>query len=795
MAVRTKAAPPTPGSRSSAEPKLNESACVHASCDLIGDVRVGGDVLIAPGTSIRADEGFPFSIGDGTNIQDGVVIHGLEQGRVIGDDGNSYSAWIGKNTCITHLALIHGPAYVGDDCFIGFRSTVFNARVGSGCIVMMHALIQDVEIPAGRYVPSGSVITNQQQADRLPEVQEVDRAFVRHVVEINEALRAGYRCAEAPASHRAFSGPSGSRKSARNGSEFGVDPGVERKAASERKMSLNAETVEQVRSLLNQGYKVGTEVADKRRFKTGSWLSGPSLQGRDSQVLADLEACLAEHEGQYVRLVGIDPKAKTRVLESIVQRPGESSNGSASAATKAPAPSNSVSNGSNGNGSRTPSPIASGNLEENVRSLLTSGYKVGIEHADKRRFKTGSWLVGQTFDGTQTRQEQVLAGVENCLREFDGEYVRLVGIDPRARVRVSETIIQRPGETASTSARLPVVARPSSNGSGGGRVATNGNLEENVRSLLASGYKVGLEYADKRRFKTGSWLVGQTFDGTQTHQDRVLSEIYACLGEYEGQYVRLVGIDPRARIRVSETIIQRPGEASNGNSATSAPSRSASSYSSPAASSGLSAEIVEQVRSLLRGGYRVGTEHASPRRFKTGSWQSCPAIESQNEAQVLAELEACLSDHQGEYVRLIGIDTNTKRRVAETIIQRPGQSSSTSTKSSSAPANAAKGFGQSAASYQSSRSTAVKTRLEAEVVDQVRALLKGGFTIGTEHADKRRFKTGSWHICSPIESKQESEVLAKLEACMNEHPGEYVRLLGIDSHAKRRVLEQVIQRP
>jgi len=36
---------------------------------------------------------------------------------------------------------------------------------------MMHALIQDVEIPAGKYVPSGSVITNQQQADRLRDVE------------------------------------------------------------------------------------------------------------------------------------------------------------------------------------------------------------------------------------------------------------------------------------------------------------------------------------------------------------------------------------------------------------------------------------------------------------------------------------------------------------------------------------------------------------------------------------------------------------------------------------------------
>ncbi len=101
----------------------------------------------------------------------------MEQGRVIGDDRKKYSVWIGENASITHMALIHGPAYVGENSFIGFRSTVFNARVGAGCIVMMHALIQDVEIPPGKYVPSGAIITNQQQADRLPDVQDEDEGI------------------------------------------------------------------------------------------------------------------------------------------------------------------------------------------------------------------------------------------------------------------------------------------------------------------------------------------------------------------------------------------------------------------------------------------------------------------------------------------------------------------------------------------------------------------------------------------------------------------------------------------
>ena len=177
MAARTKAAPPTPWSGNSATPKVDESAYVHSFSRLIGDVKVGANVFVAPGSSIRADEGTPFFIGDSSNIQDGVVIHGLESGRVVGDDNREYSVWIGKNTCITHMALIHGPAYVGDECFIGFRSTVFNAKIGDGCIVMMHALIQDVEIPPGKYVPSGAVIVNQQQAERLPNVIDSDRSF------------------------------------------------------------------------------------------------------------------------------------------------------------------------------------------------------------------------------------------------------------------------------------------------------------------------------------------------------------------------------------------------------------------------------------------------------------------------------------------------------------------------------------------------------------------------------------------------------------------------------------------
>ncbi|ELR99546.1 ribulose bisphosphate carboxylase small subunit [Gloeocapsa sp. PCC 73106] len=646
MNILTTAAPPTPWSKNLAQPKIDPSAYVHSFANLIGDVYVGANVLIAPGTSIRADEGSPFYIGEATNIQDGVVVHGLEQGRVVGDDQKEYSVWIGKETCITHMALIHGPAYVGDKCFIGFRSTIFNAKVGHGCIVMMHSLIQDVEIPPGKYVSSGMVITNQQQADRLPDVQAGDSAFAHHVVEINEALAAGYLCAADKACINPIKQKLNTVNQNINGNKH-----VET-------MSVNGDVREQVRNLLAQGYKLGTEYADERRFKTKSWLSGTSPQGqREDQVMQEIAQILKEHQGEYVRLIGIDTNQKRRVLELTIQRPGDTTT------TSAPTTSNNPS--------------------------TTAHY---------------------------------------------------------------------------------------SNGNG------QSDVSEQVKSLLQQGYQIGLEHADRRRFKTKSWLSGGIITSNRVNQ--VLQEIEANLGEHPGEYVRLVAIDPQAKRRVVETIIQRPDQDSN---VVVAPkSQAPSSVKTTSKAQGLDSETINQIRGLLSQGYTIGTEHADKRRFKTKSWHSCAPIETQRESEVLGALEACLVEHQGEYVRLIGIDPKQKRRVLEIIIQRP-QDSQPSVRSSEPVSTTT----ETTQKYSSSS----KGSLDSETLSQLRNLLSQGYTIGSEHADKRRFKTQSWHSCAPIETQRESEVIAAIEACLVEHQGEYVRLIGIDPKQKRRVLEIIIQRP
>jgi carbon dioxide concentrating mechanism protein CcmM len=641
------AAPPTPWSRHLAEASIDPTAYVHPFSRIIGDVYIGANVMVAPGVSIRADEGTPFHIGAGSNVQDGVVIHGLEQGRVTGDDQSSYSVWVGNNASLTHMALIHGPAYVGDDSFIGFRSTVFNAKVGKGCIVMMHALIQDVEIPPGRYVASGSIITNQQQADRLPNVQEMDTAFAHHVVGINDALRVGYRCAE--------------------DDECIIPIRNERTELSStyergQSMFLNSETIEQVRQLLLQGYRVGTEHADERRYKVNAWTScAPIQSNRESEVVAALETCLIDHEGEYVRLIGIDANAKRRVLETLIQRPGQ----------QVSAPAKSMATTSASRVSSAGSGLLSAEVIGQVRQLLAQGYRIGTEYANARRYKANAWDSGALIQSN--RESDVIAALEASLRENEGAYVRLIGVDPGAKRRVLELLIQKSdGPVAGARGHGSAAGNSSPAYSSSSSSSLSSDALAKVRQLLAQGNRIGAEHANQRQFKANAW---QNCPVIQSNREsEVLTTIEACLSEHEGEYVRLIGIDPKAKRRVLEVIIQRPGQ----NSGTSSTNRASSSHASTTSStpaysqpSSLDAQVLTQIRQLLAQGHQIGLEHSDKRRYRANAWESGTLIQTSRESEVVAALEAELREYEGEYVRLIGVDPKAKRRVAETLIRKP----------------------------------------------------------------------------------------------------------------------------
>jgi ribulose bisphosphate carboxylase small subunit len=94
------------------------------------------------------------------------------------------------------------------------------------------------------------------------------------------------------------------------------------------------------------------------------------------------------------------------------------------------------------------------------------------------------------------------------------------------------------------------------------------------------------------------------------------------------------------------------------------------SSSQPHTATSLAPDVAQQVQSLVAQGYPIGIEYVDPRRFNTGAWKSCNTIPTDQAGDALTQLSACLHEHQGNYVRIFGIDP-AKRRVMETVVQRP----------------------------------------------------------------------------------------------------------------------------
>jgi carbon dioxide concentrating mechanism protein CcmM len=311
-------------------------------------------------------------------------------------------------------------------------------------------------------------------------------------------------------------------------------------------------------------------------------------------------------------------------------------------------------------------------------------------------------------------------------------------------------------------------------------------VRQEIRRVLSQGNRVGIEFADARRFRTGSW---QSAPIAQGNESTVLASITAVLEEHQGEYVQLLGVDPKSRTRVLELMIQRPDGAVTQVGKSKSAGGAAVAATSNGAGNGGGGDVAGIVRQLLNQGYRIGTEFADARRYRATSWTSGPSYQGTREGEAIAMLTELVAAHEHDYVRLIGIDTTARRRVTEVLIHKPGE-----------PVTLSTGGGSQTTSFNSSfvGSNAVgnvKTTLSPEIVASVRRLLESSYQISTEHADIRRFRSSSWHTCKPVSATRIQDAITQLETCLTDHQGEYVRLIGIDKQAKRRVHEEIIQRP
>ncbi|MBE9180648.1 ribulose bisphosphate carboxylase small subunit [Oculatella sp. LEGE 06141] len=152
------------------------------------------------------------------------------------------------------------------------------------------------------------------------EYNEVLHRSNRRLGEVNLAAQQMAREESAPA-NPAVAGNGQTRHATQENRPYSTQPANDERNRNGQPTDLNQETAKTLKDLLNQGYRVGLEYVNERRFRTNSWQSYAVVQGNPREAIATLEACLADHDNDYVRLVGIEPNARRRVVETIVHRP------------------------------------------------------------------------------------------------------------------------------------------------------------------------------------------------------------------------------------------------------------------------------------------------------------------------------------------------------------------------------------------------------------------------------------------------------------------------------------------
>ncbi|MCG7391375.1 gamma carbonic anhydrase family protein [Microvirga sp. ACRRW] len=147
---------------------------------VIGKVRLGGDVGIWFGAVLRGDNEM-IDIGEGTNIQEGAVLHT--------DMGAPLS--VGAGCTIGHSAILHGCT-IGENSLIGMGATVLNhVRIGRNCLVGANALVTE-----GKEFPDNSLIVGAPaKAIRVLDEAAIERLrwSAKHYVENWKRFAKGMR--------------------------------------------------------------------------------------------------------------------------------------------------------------------------------------------------------------------------------------------------------------------------------------------------------------------------------------------------------------------------------------------------------------------------------------------------------------------------------------------------------------------------------------------------------------------------------------------------------------------------
>ena len=122
------------------DPQIHPEAWVAKTAVVIGDVQLAAGASLWPTAVARGDVS-AIVVGEGSNVQDGAVLHG----------DNDQPVTIGADVTIGHRAVVHG-ATLNDGCLIGIGAIVLNGvTIGEEALVAAGSVVTR-DVPAGALV-------------------------------------------------------------------------------------------------------------------------------------------------------------------------------------------------------------------------------------------------------------------------------------------------------------------------------------------------------------------------------------------------------------------------------------------------------------------------------------------------------------------------------------------------------------------------------------------------------------------------------------------------------------------
>lgn len=154
-------------------PSIHPGAFVAPTASIIGDVTMGADSSAFYGVCIRGDTA-AIRIGDGTNLQDNVVLHA--------DPG--FSTTVGDRVSVGHTAVVHGCT-IEDDCLIGMSATILNgALIGTGSLIAAGAVVlEGMQVPPRSLVAGVPAKVRRELSDEEYESVKSNAAHYRQLAQ------------------------------------------------------------------------------------------------------------------------------------------------------------------------------------------------------------------------------------------------------------------------------------------------------------------------------------------------------------------------------------------------------------------------------------------------------------------------------------------------------------------------------------------------------------------------------------------------------------------------------------